>query len=203
MPNTPLVLNEKEKALYFICYILRRIYPPFALLGLVIAFAVLFQGSPDSSAFLAPIIGFITAFLDINLFLHFLTTKTHEYSRRFDWYTIIRPFRYFFPFYLYRKNTKLPSKEWLNLWLAHIKSLILYGSYKVIIAAFLIIINFLITKTAETAMFNFGLCLFFWCSIYFVLWKQIYARKTARSFGITEERMRELREAMINRNGWR
>jgi hypothetical protein len=72
------------------------------------------------------------------------------------------------------------------------KSLVLYGTYKIVIAIGLLIISVKLAKTVEGGVFNFGLNLFFWFSIFLVLWKKKYINKVARLFGIREERIREL-----------
>jgi hypothetical protein len=66
-------LNSEEKALLFVCLTYDRMYGPLALAGLIVAFAMMFKGSPDLSAFVTPITGWAIAYLDITVFSCFLT----------------------------------------------------------------------------------------------------------------------------------
>jgi hypothetical protein len=193
MPLIVSNLDKREKTFIYILYQTERHYISITGLGIVISFLVLFGGMPNYTAFATPIIGFLSAYLDVTLFLYLLRRNPDAYFQGFEWHTILYPYNKSFPFSAYRKDIKLFSSEGLRSFLVRIKLSLLYEAYRWLMLIFLIIPNVIISKKAEAVIFNWGLSTFFWGVSYLLLWRKIYIWKSAKILHIPEAGVGEIK----------
>ena len=193
MPTITSNLDKREKTYIYILYETERHYISIAGLGIVIAFLALFVGMPNYTAFATPIIGFLSAYLNVTFFLYLLRRNPDAYFQGFEWHTMIYPYKKSFPFSPYRKDIKLFSSEGLRLVLVHVKLSLLYEAHKWLILLFLIIPNLIISKKAEAVIFNWGLSIFFLGVSYLLLWGKIYIWKSAKILHIPEAGVIEIK----------
>jgi len=193
MPTITSNLDKGEKTFIYILYQTERHYISIAGLGIVIALLALFVETPNYTAFATPIIGFLSAYLDVSFFLYLLRRNPDAYFQGFEWYTMFYPYKKSFPFSSYRKDTKLFSSEGLSSVLVRIKLSLLYEAYRWLILIFLIIPNLTISKKAEAVIFNWGLSIFFLGVSYLLLWGKIYIWKSAKILHIPKAGVVEIK----------
>jgi len=201
MPTITSNLDKREKTFIYILYQTERHYISITVLGIGVSLLVLFVGMPNYTAFATPIIGFLSAYLDVTFFLYLLRRNPDAYFQGFEWHTMIYPYKKSFPFSPYRKDTKLLSSEGLRSGLVRIKLSLLYEAYRWLILILLIIPNLIISKKAEAVIFNWGLSILFLGVSYLLLWGKIYIWKSAKLLGIPEKRVVEIKTLLRRRGG--
>ena len=68
MPTITSNLDKREKTFIYILYQTERHYISITVLGIGVSLLVLFVGMPNYTAFATPIIGFLSAYLDVTFF---------------------------------------------------------------------------------------------------------------------------------------
>lgn len=196
MPDT-LKLNENEKALFYVNYMVDRNTGAFLFGSIVVVILSLFKDIHQYEIIpLLLLIGGLFAYIDNKLSVYFLIHRPEFFALNFWKLAKSWPFNSFEPF---ASNIEDLKDSYLSTEMLGYN--FFYVSCKSIIIIFSGITVFCLSvKRAEAIIFNIGLTYSFLGIFYLLLWYKKYYWIAAKKLGLVEDRSKEIKE--FKRKEW-